>query len=241
MARYAGSNLKVGRVAVLNEWGAEGNEYIKEFSNELVRGGGQVVLKQDFDPGTENFTAFLTTARAMSAQAIYVIGYATDSVCLVRAQMNKLLPEAYFLGNDAVMSGDPRCIKDSVDAARMLTTYAGFDPLSSTDTSVNAHIDAYRKKYPRASDVSAYTFAAYDCTRILIDAITRAIQGNHGAIPTRAQVVAAVAQTQGFQGVTGSYSFDASGDALAPLMSMYEVQNNKWVFLHQIDASAKSS
>jgi branched-chain amino acid transport system substrate-binding protein len=241
MARYAATTLKVSRVAALNEWGGEGNEYVKEFAAELVRTGGELVHQQDFDQGTENFTGFLNTAKTRGAQAIYVVGYASDSVCLVRAQMNKLLPEAYFLGEDGVMDDGPKCIKDAVDPVRMLTSYTGFDPSHSTDPSVKTHIDAYRKAYPKASDISDYTFAAYDCARILIDAIARAIQSNHGAIPTRAQVVSAVANTKEFKGLTGSYSFDANGDALAPLMSMYEVQDNKWVFLKQIDASAKGT
>ena len=239
MARYAAANLKVSRVAAINESGSEGNDYIKEFTAELVRTGGELVLYQDFDPGTANFTGFLNSAKAKGAQAIYVIGYGSDGVCSVRAQMNTLLPEAYFLGADSLMDS-PQCIKDAPDGVRMLATFSGFDPSHSTDPSVKTHVDAYRKAYPRASDIAEYTFAAYDCTRILIDAIARAIQSNHGAIPTRAQVVAALAQTKEFKGVTGTYSFDVHGDALAPLMSMFEVQNNKWVFLNQIDASMKS-
>jgi hypothetical protein len=37
--------------------------------------------------------------------------------------------------------------------------------------------------------------------------------------------------------VTGTHSFDANGDPISPLMSIYEVQNGRWVYQQQIDAS----
>ena len=40
--------------------------------------------------------------------------------------------------------------------------------------------------------VAIYRFAAFDCARILIDAIGRAIRQNGGGIPTRTQVVDAI-------------------------------------------------
>jgi ABC-type branched-subunit amino acid transport system substrate-binding protein len=89
--------------------------------------------------------------------------------------------------------------------------------------------------------LNTYIFAAYDCARLLIDAISRAIDANAGRIPTRLQVLQAVAHTQGFKGVTGTYSFDANGDAISPLMSISEVQNGGWVYLRQVDASANPS
>jgi branched-chain amino acid transport system substrate-binding protein len=237
IARYATANLGVKRVAAVNELGDDGNLYIKEFAAELARTGGEMVFQQDFEPGTTNFTGFLNTAKTNGAQAIYVIGGGGDNVCSVRAQMTRLLPEAYFLAADGVISDHgAQCIQDAVDATRMLVTYPDFDPSHSEDPSVKSFVDAFRKAYPKASDV--YTFAAYDCARIMIDAIARAIKSNHGAIPTRAQVVAAVAQTNEFKGVTGTYSFDANGDAKSPPMSIFEARNGNWVYLRKIDASA---
>jgi len=60
---------------------------------------------------------------------------------------------------------------------------------------------------------------------ILINAIKRAIDANGGRIPTRRQVVEAVANAPPFKGVTGSCSFDAMGDAISPMMSVNRVDN----------------
>jgi branched-chain amino acid transport system substrate-binding protein len=244
MARYVATNLAVKRVAVLTEWGGgDGKQLIDEFARELGRDGGRLVLQQYFDAGTKDFTEFLNEAKTKGAEAVYALGYGEDRICSVRAQMTKALPGAYFLGTDGLnlLEADPsapNCIKDAVDTDRMLATYIAVDVSGSTDPSVKTVVDAYRSAYPKTQGNNPFTFAAYDCARILISAIERAIQANHGAIPTRGQVVAAVAATNDFKGLTGTYSFDANGDATSPLMSLYEVRNGQWVFLQKLDASA---
>jgi branched-chain amino acid transport system substrate-binding protein len=241
MARYlAMARPNVKRVAAFNESDKVGNQIVKEFGAELARHGGDVVLQQDLDPGTKDFSKFLAKAKDLSAQAIYAVGAWHDSVCLARAQMGSLLPGAVFLGTDEV-TGAMQCITDAggSNADGMLSTFIDVDPTFSTDGAVRKVVAAYRKAYPKASDVSIYTFAAYDCTRILIAAIAQAIQTNHGDFPSRSQVVAAVAHLQGVKGVTGTYTFDANGDAISPLMSIYQVRNRHWVYLQQIDVSPR--
>jgi ABC-type branched-subunit amino acid transport system substrate-binding protein len=71
---------------------------------------------------------------------------------------------------------------------------------------------------------------------ILINAIKRAIDTNGGRIPTRRQVVDAFAKAPPLKGVTGTYLFDTFGDAISPMMSVYRVDNGRWVFWQNIDA-----
>jgi branched-chain amino acid transport system substrate-binding protein len=247
MARYISGSLGVKRVAAFNEWGASGSLFLKELGDELARNGGKLVFSQTLPDGTTGFGKFLASATSAGAQAIYAVG--SDHVCAARAQMaSGPLGGAYFLATDAALNrsgystqitdNDP-CIKDAVkNSEGMLTTFADVDPAYSTDAESIQAVAAYRKAYPNYKDISIYTFAAFDCARILIDAIDRAMRGNQGNLPTRAQVVAAVAQAH-FQGVTGAFSFDAHGDAVSPLMSVYKVQNGHWVYVKPIDASAK--
>lgn len=247
MARYISTSLGVKRVAAFNEWGTDGRLMIKAFGDELTHTGGKLVFSQDLAGGTTTFKTFLATAKAAGAEAIYAVG--NVHVCAARAQMTKTFPKgAYFVGVDGLVdrSGysteiavDDSCIKDAVgNSDGMLTTFGDVDATHNADEASMSVVAAYRKAYPKSKDISIYTFAAYDCARILIEAITRAIDANGGKVPTRAQVVAAVANTH-FEGITGTYSFDAHGDALSPLMSIYKVENGRWVFLKAIDASAR--
>jgi branched-chain amino acid transport system substrate-binding protein len=242
MARFAAGTLKLQRVAAFNEYGDEGELLIDSFKNELARAGGTLVVRRPVASGTTGFTEFLAEALAMRAQAIYAVsGSPSDHVCVAAAQAKSVFPEGvYFLGTDPLVdTGD--CMSDALDNANgMVATLPDVDVTRSTDQAAKTAVDAYRKAFPETTNIAfnTYVFAAYDCARLLIDAISRAVEANGGRIPTRLQVLDAVTHTQGFKGVTGTYSFDANGDAISPLMSIYEVQNGGWVYLRQLDASA---
>src|SRR4029077_2468770 len=238
MARYATGTLKLQRVATFNQWVDEGDYVVDSFKDELTRGGGTLVLRSKLPPGTPDFTQFLAQASANGAQAIYAVsGDATDHPCVAAAQAKSVFPQGvYFLGTDVLIDGADG-IKHAVGYADgIVGTLPDVDLTQSKDEAAKAAVQAYRNAFPKTSNVglNTYVFAAYDCARLLIDAISRAIQANGGRIPNRLQVLQAVANTQGFKGVTGSYSFDANGDATSPLMSISEVRNGAWVYLGRV-------
>jgi branched-chain amino acid transport system substrate-binding protein len=231
MARYAARILGVKWVAAINELGSDGDLYIDSFAEELARQGGGLVLRDNIDDTTTNFTTFLAKAKAKGATAIYAVGGA--NVCAARAQMTT--PGVWFLGTDS-FTGNPDCVKNaSINAADMYGTYGADNPDYSSNPEAKKVLADYRKAYPNIP-IGEYTFAAYDCARILIDAIQRVVTAKHGAFPTRAQVLEAVAQTTQFAGLTGTYSFDPNGDAISPMMSIYRVENGQWVYEQKIDA-----
>lgn len=237
MARYATNKLGATRVAAFNEWGPDGDLIVKEFSTELKRLGGAMVLEQDLDAGTNKFDDFLRAAKASGAEAVYAVGSASDHICLARAQMSVLLPQAYFLTVDGTSTDAEHCLSDTGDnTTRMYGTLSDVDPKGGTDPNVLA----YLKAHPKASDVGLYTFAAYDCAGILMAAIGAAIAANHGSFPTRPEVLDRVAHTSAFKGTTGTYTFDVNGDATSPLMSIYQLRGGTWVYVQPIDVSAHS-
>jgi branched-chain amino acid transport system substrate-binding protein len=237
MGRYAARNLNVKRVAVINEWGPDGDKIISRFAQELELNGGKIVAKEDVDSGTTDFKAFLANAQSKGAQAIYAIGDGdSDKICVAASQMSA---DLYFLGMDVLIYGS-KCIGQALSrSGSMLATYTDVDITKSQDPKAINVVRQFHKAYPNAR-ISDYTFAAYDCALIVIDAIEQAIDANGGRLPDRRQVLEAVARSQ-FTGVTGSYSFDKNGDAIFPLMSVYKVVSEKWTYLNKIDGSATSS
>jgi len=235
MADYAAGKLGLRRVAAFNEFGAEGTLYVKEFSDEFARQGGMVVYQTDLDDGTTDFSPFLNQAKAHGADAVYAVANVTQNACKAAAQMSVSMPGATYLGTDGI-SLDDACLRDiGATPPAIWATSPTVDATANPDPAVKALVNAYLKAYPPASagalfpNVTAYTFAAFDCARILIDAIGRAIRHNGGGIPSRAQVVAAIAATKDFVGVTGTYSFDENGDAVTPMMSMYTIRDGRWL------------
>ncbi len=234
MASYVTRNLNLKQVAVINEWGSDGDLIANSFAKELELAGGKVVLRKDFDSGTSDFTSFVADAHAQGAQAIYALGNA--DICVARSQMPA---DTLFLGTDG-FTGDPLCISQAAGGSgSILATKADVDITDSKDPAAIDAVRAFHHAYPN-SRILEYTFAAYDCARILIAAIEQAVAANNGSLPNRRQVLDAVARIQ-FTGVTGTYSFDQYGDATSPLMSVYEVVNGKWIYLNKIDASPTPS
>ena len=243
MARFAAGVLHLTRAAVFNEWGQVGHLVIDDLRSEFARAGGVLVLSQDLQEGTSDFKGFLTEAKMRGAQAILAVtGNEKDHVCKARAQMPRILPdETPFIATDGVAFSDI-CVADAADnASGMYFTSSEVDPTHSADPAVKRVIDAFQTAHPDASDNPSWTFAAYDCTEILIDAIKRTIGANGGRIPTRAQVIDSVARSQFTGGVTGDYSFDQQGDARSPLMSVYELRNSRWAYVQKIDVSAQGT
>jgi len=174
-----------------------------------------------YQASTNDFSEVLNRAAISHAQAIYVGGESGSGACRIRAQMAGILPDAYFLGGDALIASP--CISDAGPMANehMVATVAVPQPDLKDPRAKN-----YLKAHPNP-DVNV--FAAYDCALILVDAIKRAVEASHGKVPSREQVLAAVAATSDLKGITGTWSFDSNGDATSPGMSFYRVERGQWV------------
>lgn len=232
MADYILNTLKLTKVAVFSDNETFGKGVANNFAARLVAKGGTVTNRSDFDWKTTNdFKPFINAAKAAGAQAIYAGGTSATKACIVRSQMQGLF-DVPFTGPDGI--GDTQCLTDSgSNTANMFFTNAagdaGQNPLAA------ATVAAYKQVYPKASDLGAYTFPAYDCAFILVDAVKRAIDAAGGKVPTRQQVIDAVQATSGLAGTVGTYAFDANGDPKSATMAFWASKGTPaaWVFQSQ--------
>ncbi len=235
MADFVIDTLKLKKVAVFSDNETFGKGVADTFSKRLTSKGGTVVLRQDFDMKTTNdFKPFLTAAKNAGAEAIYSGTTSATKGCIPRAQSKGIFSaDIPYLGPDGI--GDSQCIKDAADQANanMYSTNAAGEAAQNPDAA--ATIAAFKAAFPKKEDLAAYTFPAYDCAKILIDAIGRAIDANGGKLPSRQQVVDALAKTNNLKLTTGTYSFDKNGDPTAGTMAFYQVKGNPpdWTFVKQ--------
>ena len=237
MARFA-AQLKVRRVAAINIWSGppygEGEPYVEQFRHELSKRGGEVVLFQQLPRATSDFTDFLARAKRAGAEAIFAVGDVDGGICDIRTQMRSDF-KYLFLTDGA--TGDDGCLKSAGSVPATFGTFGAVDPTQSSDPAAVNAVKAFRAAYSKIGN-ELYAFAAYDCARILITAIERAIDAKGGGVPTRLEVLQQVAKGQFPGGATGDYSFLPSGDAVSPTMSIWGVKDNHWSYMGKFEASA---
>jgi branched-chain amino acid transport system substrate-binding protein len=232
MADYILNTLKLTKVAVFSDNETFGKGVADNFVKRLTAKGGTLTNRSDFDWKTTNdFKPFINDAKAKGAQVIYAGATSATKACIVRSQMTGIL-DVPFTGPDGI--GDDQCLKDSgSNTANMYFTNAAGDAGQNPDAA--STVAAFKQAYPKASDLGAYTFPAYDCAFILIDAVKRAIDAAGGKVPTRQQVIDAVQSTSGLKGTVGTYAFDANGDPKSATMAFWASKGTPaaWVFQSQ--------
>ena len=230
MADYAYDTLKLTKVAVWSDNEIFGKGVADTFQQEFEKKGGKVVVRQDFDTKvTNDWKPFLTDAKSKGAGGVYAGATSGTKACIPNSQMAGIIDGPYMTPDGGVNS---QCLKDSGSNTKNLYgTVAGANAELNPDA--KATIDAYKAKYTKKEDLGSYTFMAYDCAKILIDAIGRAIDANGGKMPSRQQVIDALAKTKDLKLTTGTYTFDKNGDPTTPVMSIYQVQGNDWKFIKQ--------
>lgn len=244
-ADFAYTNLHLVRVGVLSDHETYGQALAASFRARFTRLGGLVVKYLDFAPSaTVDLGGFMQQAKADGAQGIYFGGVTANNGCSIRAQMATVFaPGAAtpYLGGDGIAE-DPACVRAAGNnAAGIYATVPVIDP--DHVAAAQPVITAFKAEYGNAWNYSAYTMLAYDAAAVLYDALDRAIKAAGGKLPARADVIAQLAATKAFPGVTGPFGFDADGDTTHRVISVFEATGSDpgtpWSWVAALDYTAK--
>jgi branched-chain amino acid transport system substrate-binding protein len=239
MADFAYDTLGIKVVAVWDDQEPFGLGVANNFATEFQKKGGTVVARQGFDTSSKpDFHSWLNRAKAAGATAIYAGATSASYGCIPRAQSQGIFdPTSYYLGPDGI--GDGQCITDSGTTMGNDHMYAsqGVADANSNPTAAST-IAAYKAAHPNPTDTAAYTYAAYDCAAILIDAIDRAIKANNGNMPTRQAVIDQMAQTSNFQGLTGTYTLNSTGDPTTPALQIQQYKGGAWTTIKNLSVTS---
>jgi branched-chain amino acid transport system substrate-binding protein len=218
-ADYAYNKLGKKKVFVMNDQQQYGLGIAKNFAAQFVKDGG-TVLDSDlggFDPTSQtDFKSLLSRAQSLGADVVFFGGTTATKGGQIRKQMAGIIDVPYVAGDG--ISGNQFAKDAGANAANSYFTVAGPYPLKlATAQSFNA---AYKTEY--GADPGAYSAQAYDAAAIIIASLKKAIDDAGGNMPTRDQVRAQVAKTQGFKGAIGTTSFDSNGDTTLKIITIYK-------------------
>ncbi len=224
MAKFAQTDLKAKKVAVLS---SVSNAYsvglAKFFKETFTANGGIIVSEKNFSEGDKDFRAQLTAVKAAGADAVFVPSYYTEAALIAR-QARDLGINVPFFGGDGWVAD--QLLEIGGEALNGCYYSTHFSP-ENQDPVVQTFVKKFKARWGANENPDAFAALGYDAAYVLVDAIKRA--GSTEGPKLRN----ALALTKNFAGVTGVTNIDANRDASKPA-AIIAIKNGKLEFLKTV-------
>lgn len=211
------TGLGYKRFAVIHDTTDYGKGHNQYFSKALAESGGQILATYGVTADQQDFTAELTSIKALKPQVIYFGGLTPIGV-RIRAQMEKLGIDAQFEGtsgikSDAYLTGTGALAEGTV----CFIEGAPAEKLPGG----SFFMENYTKQgYPESPEAyGPFAYAAMDLILNTIDKVG----------PDRAKVAKELRKTKDYDSITGKITFDDHGQNTVAIITKYVAQDGKWV------------
>ena len=222
LALHAVNNLKLKKVAIIDDRTAYGQGVAEVFKKTAAPKGIQIVDEQFTTDKATDFMAILTAIKSKAPDGIFYGGMDPQAGPMLR-QMEQLgLSNVKFFGGDGICTAK---LAELSGGAKTLGNVVCAEGGASLDKMPGgkAWKDRYDKKYPGQFQVySPYT---YDAVHVIVDAMVRA----KSADP---KVYTPFIGQANLQGVTTKIAFEADGELKNPAMTLYSYKDGKKVPLN---------
>ncbi|BDA72177.1 putative periplasmic binding protein of ABC transporter [Calothrix sp. PCC 7716] len=225
-------SLGVKRVYILDDQEVYGKGLADVFKATAKKLGIEVLGHEGIDARATDYRALMNKIKAVNPDMIYFGGITQNNAGQLIKDMRNV-----GMAQDKVkfMSPDGTYEQALIDAAGkdaegVLATFGGIPPKQLTGAG-KAWYDSYKKKFN--AEPEAYAAYGYEAAKVVINGIGKVCKNDRAAIRD------AVLGTKDYQGILGTWSFDANGDTTLTTMSGNTVKNSKWEFVTLLDAKAK--
>jgi branched-chain amino acid transport system substrate-binding protein len=227
VANYAVQN-GAKTAAVITQLGDDystglGNFFMDSFK-KLTSNEDSIVASQTFQQNQADFNAILQNVKAANPDVIFAPSSITTAPLIIK--------QARALGITCpIMGGDTweniSIVENAGADAEGIILSTFFDAgLADSSQVAKDFVDGFSKAY--YTPVPAVSALGYDAYMVVIDAIQRAGATDGPSIQ------AALNATDGFEGVTGSITFDKLGDAQKNMAVIKTVKNGEFVFVKAV-------
>jgi len=222
LALHAANNLKLKRIAIIDDRTAYGQGVAEVFKKTAQARGVEIVAEEYTNDKATDFMAILTSIKAKNPDGVFYGGMDTQGGPMLR-QMEQLgMTNVKYFGGDGICTAE--LVKNAAGAKTLANVVcaeggASLEKMPSGKT-WKARYDA---KYPGQFQVySPYT---YDAVGVLVDAMQRA-----GS--TDPKVYGPLLSKADYSGVTTKIGFESDGELKNPAMTLYEYKDGKKVPLN---------
>jgi len=207
--------LGLDRVVVIDDSTQYGVGLATEFIRAFEAAGGTVILREQVQPKTVDFSALVTRIRGLAPEAVYYAGAHTEGG-LISRQMSEAGLTVPLIGGDMIYSAEYIAVAGAANAEGDVATSLGL-PLEQQPRGKDFQA-AYEAEFGRAPE--AFDSYAYDQAWIFVQAVLEAGLDR--------EAIADAIRAGSFDGVTGVTEFDENGDTKNQVISAYRVVNGEW-------------
>ncbi|MBG9984569.1 ABC transporter substrate-binding protein [Aerococcaceae bacterium DSM 111022] len=224
-AQYAVDELGLSKAAIVSDQSSDYSLGLTSaFESKFTELGSEVVATQSIQAGETDFSAVLTSLLAQDFDVLYVPVYYTEAGLFIK-QAREMGITQPIIGGDGFHSPTLTELAEAQNASDVyFTSHFSTD---SDDPKVQEFLTAYEEEFGQEAD----TFAAlaYDAANLIFDAAERAGEADRDAIKD------AVAETENFEGITGTFAIDENHDPVKPAL-MLELQEGEIVSSQPVSA-----
>jgi ABC-type branched-subunit amino acid transport system substrate-binding protein len=214
MAAYAAKELKIRTVGVIDDRGAFGQGIAEEFAKQARASGVSVAGREFTSDKASDFATILTSLRAKKVDAIFFGGYAPQAAPMARQMKQLGMGNVRLLGGDTLCSPEMAKLGGDAVGANVMCAQAG--AMLDKQPGGPAFKTRYKQRFQRDPDVYAPAF--YDQTMFIAQAMK-------SANTTDAMAVNKALHTMTYQGVAGTYGYDANGNLKKTAVTVYTFKN----------------
>ncbi|MCY7382851.1 MAG: branched-chain amino acid ABC transporter substrate-binding protein [Microcoleus sp. CAN_BIN18] len=217
-------SLGVKKVYILDDQELYGKGIADVFEATAKTAGIEVLVREGIDIKASDYKALMNKIKALNPEMIYFGG-------TTQSNAGQIIKDIRNVGMtpEAVKIMGPDGIKDQAlidaggkDAEGVYATFGGLPPKELTGEGAKWY-ESYKAKYN--AEPEAYAAYAFESAKVIIGAINKVCKNDRAAIRD------AVLATKDFNGVLGTWSFDANGDTSLTVMSGNVVKGGKWEFV----------
>jgi branched-chain amino acid transport system substrate-binding protein len=210
MAAYAAKELKIKTVGVIDDRTAFGQGIAEEFAKQARASGLNVAGREFTNEKASDFAAILTAFRTRKVDAIFFGGYAPQGAPMARQMKQLGMANVRLLGGDTLCSPEMAKLGGDAVGENVLCAQAG--AMLDKQPGGPAFKTRYKQRFQRDPDVYAPAF--YDQTMFIAQAI-------ESANTVDAAAVSKALHTMSYQGVAGTYGYDAGGNLKKTAVTVY--------------------
>lgn len=216
LGRYATQTLKLKRFAVIDDRTAYGQGLADAFTNAIRVAKAQVVKREFTNEKVVDFRPILTSIKRERPEAIFFGGYDVQAGPMAK-QMKELGIDVPLLGGETMNTARFLQLAGAAAEGHIAST-----PGAALESRPGGKEFAQRYRERFKQDIGLYAPYFYDAVGVIVAAMERA------GSTSPAKLLPALRNVR-HPGVTADISFDNIGELQQGLLSVFRVQQGKWV------------